>query len=287
MGKGHFWVIVLAASGDRGAASGSMLNWTVGRAERLVPKDRIVAVVEEGERSSWDQELSDLPGENIVVQPDDRGTAAGILLPLLSILRRDPAAKVLVMPSDHHMNDEAVLDEAILEAIQAAHRDESHVVLLGMAPDDLEREYGWIVPGDPLNGGPVRRVAVFVENPAGARARTLARNGALWNSLILVAGARVMLDLYASAAPSLLGELADSCGDRSLLDSVYRMLPASDFSRDVLEPSPDRLLVLPVARCDWSDLGNPGRLEQFRARKIALRPGAPAPLPRSSSQAKG
>ena len=43
----------------------------------------------------------------MIVQPQGRGTAAGIYLPLLSIVARDPDAEIAVLPSDHHVDDEA------------------------------------------------------------------------------------------------------------------------------------------------------------------------------------
>jgi len=63
-----------------------------------------------------------LPEANIVVQPQNRGTAAGILLPLLSILARDPEAKLIVLPSDHFVADEELLGDAILQAFEAIER---------------------------------------------------------------------------------------------------------------------------------------------------------------------
>jgi len=117
----HLWAILLAA-GDglrvrsfttdaRGASipkqycafdgRHSMLRWAVNRAARLVPKRQIVAVVARQHQRLWQRELSDLAPENLLVQPQNKGTAAGLLLPLLDILRRDPQATILVLPSDH------------------------------------------------------------------------------------------------------------------------------------------------------------------------------------------
>jgi mannose-1-phosphate guanylyltransferase len=45
--------------------------------------------------------LSEMPKSNIMVQPSNRGTGNGVLLPLIHILARDPAAHIVLLPSDH------------------------------------------------------------------------------------------------------------------------------------------------------------------------------------------
>ena len=91
-------------------------------------------VVTEHHRRHWRQTLADLPPENVIVQPRNRGTAAGILLPVLDIvLSRDRAARVLVLPADHHVASEDVLRRTLLVAGRAVRRPNAPVVMLGMA----------------------------------------------------------------------------------------------------------------------------------------------------------
>jgi mannose-1-phosphate guanylyltransferase len=248
-----------------------MLQWTISRATRLVPKKRVVVVVAEGHRRWWREDLADLPQENIVVQPLNRGTAVGLLLPFLTILQRDPDARIVVLPSDHHVGDEEALRRAILEALEAVSFDNRRVVLLGALPERPETEYGWIVPHDSLDS--VRDVATFVEKPREEMARTLMDRGALLNTLILVAGGRALLHLYTRHLPGVLGELLtwrdNARRSDSELGRLYRSLATHDFSRDVLTHSCDSLSVLPIASCGWSDLGTPDRLRLFRREKAS------------------
>ena len=109
-GTGQLWAVVLAggdgrrvAALTRGVAGESapkqycafgsdepLLRWALRRAAAIVPWSRILVVVTEHHRRYWQQTLSDLPPQNIIVQPSNRGTAAGILLPVLDIvLHRD------------------------------------------------------------------------------------------------------------------------------------------------------------------------------------------------------
>jgi mannose-1-phosphate guanylyltransferase len=283
----HLWAILLAA-GDgvrvrpfttnaRGesvpkqyyAFNGhhSMLRWTVNRAVQLVPQQRIVAVVANKHRRWWRPELSDLEPENILVQPQNRGTAAGLLLPLFEILHRDPQATILVLPSDHYVADEACLAQVIVDAIQAVQGEPDQVVLVGMTPQEADTEYGWIVPSDSTTAT-IQHVAAFEEKPDRATAQRLKNRGALLNSLILVAVGRTLLHLYDLTAPDLVGEFVAwhdrMTSRRSGLDDLYPHLPTYDFSKQLLERSVGYLSVIRASPCGWSDLGTPGRLQRFR-----------------------
>ena len=277
------WAIVLAAGEGRRLAAHTtngrgvtvpkqycsfgreacMLQWALARAGRVAAPDRIVTVVAKEHRSFWERELARLPQENIVVQPRNRGTAAGILLPLIEVVSRDPEATVVVMPSDHHIDDEETFTAAIENAIVAAEWDPVRVVLLGVTPDHADTEYGWILPTH--RRWPIASVERFVEKPGAAAAAELLRDGALWNSFVFVAKARTLLELYRRALPSLhlaFEKYAVEPGAETLSE-LYGTLTPADFSRDVLEGSVDRLRVLSVPACGWSDLGTPPRLQRF------------------------
>ena len=49
-------------------------------------------------------------------------------------------------------------------------------------------------------------------------------------------------------------------GDEPTLRGIYQQIPSHDFSRHLIEPSVDRLWVVPVPPCGWSDLGTPERV---------------------------
>lgn len=262
----------------------SMLSWTLARAGCLVPPERVITIVAEQHRRWWEQELRRLPPGNVVVQPANRGTTPGILLPVVEVLRRDPRAVVVVLPTDHFVKDESVLQAALLRAIEVASTQTQRIMLLGMEAEGSHEGYGWILPS--AGGGPSdpRLVDAFLEKPDAATARGLARQGALLNSFILAGKGAALLALCASVVPRWPEGLLDcraagsECDPR--LRQLYAELPASDFSRDVLQAMPQRLLVLTVRGCGWSDLGVPERLLAFllqRGGSIQARPAGDPP----------
>src|SRR5215475_13041120 len=67
----------------------SMLEHTLARVELLIPRERILVVVSRHHREEVKQQLAHWPADNTIVQPANRDTAPGILLPLAHISYRD------------------------------------------------------------------------------------------------------------------------------------------------------------------------------------------------------
>lgn len=280
--SGSLWVILLAAGeGSRVrdltrdqdgvsvpkqfcalSGSQSMLHWAIRRAARLVPLERIVPVVAAQHRHLWKDEFAGIPQRNLAIQPHNRGTAVGILFPLVQILERDPDARVLVLPSDHYVGNEEILHGALIQALDSVEADPSRIVLVGMPPRESDPEYGWILPS--CSTGGVCRVGAFVEKPDSMTACTLMGRGGVLNSFIIAGKGESLQLLYLRSMPHLLHEFVawrDSkvtgCPD---LETLYQIVPTSDFSKDVLQRSCDYLSVVRAAACGWTDLGTPNRL---------------------------
>lgn len=243
-----------------------MVRWALRRAGDLVPASRILVVVAEQHRRFWRKALAGIPRENVLVQPRNRGTAAGILLPALEIvLRRDREARLVVLPADHHVGAEAVLRNALLAAVRSLRRPDARLVLLGMTGEGDDLEFGWIVPS-PGPTAALRAVDEFVEKPDARITRRLADRGALINSLIFAAQGRTLLRLYQDWLPGLLRSflpVVATGSEPDALRALYDEIPTRDFSRAVLERCAPSLAVLTVPPCAWSDLGTPRRLTRF------------------------
>lgn len=291
--SGQLWAVVLAggdgtrvSSFSRGStgervpkqycafgASESLLRQAVRRAAALVPRERIVVVVAELHRSLWREALPDLPPENVVVQPRNRGTAPGVLLPVLEVvLHRERDARLIVLPADHHVGSEDVLRRALREAARVVRRPGSPVVLLGMAGEEGDHEYGWILPAVRSSGG-VRAVLSFVEKPDPETSRGLASDGALVNSFIFASRGRTLMRLFEDTVPDLARAMVPvvaAGSPRGWLRRLYDEIPTLDFSRAVLERAPASLGVLAAPACGWSDLGTPSRLERFLGRRVRM-----------------
>jgi mannose-1-phosphate guanylyltransferase len=117
-----------------------------------------------------------------------------------------------------------------------------------------------------------------VEKPDRETAAGLMALRALLSTLMLVADAGALLRLYEEALPELFRSFVDrSNGNRQTREDLYETIRDADFSRDVLQRFADRLSLLPVPDCGWSDLGTPGRVQKFLDRQQAGRRGVTPP----------
>jgi len=249
----------------------SLLRKTIDRLGVVVDANRIVVVVSAQHRRWWEPELSDIAPENVIVQPCNRGTACGVLLPLIFILSRDPCARVVVSPSDHFVHDELTLTSSLMAAQTHVDALPDRLVLLGMVPDRPETGYGWITPF-PGHQGSVRGVASFVEKPDGEVAEELMRSGALWSSFTFVAAGETLMNHFRRSMPWLVEkfdrrlEFATGHNRNYALLSLYDRLPTVDFSRGLLEQLGGGIHVLAVPPCGWTDLGTPERVSECAMR---------------------
>lgn len=261
----------------------SLLQEALHRARSVVAHEHICVIVAEQHRPWWQGTLWSLPASNIVVQPRNRGTANGILLPLLRIVARDPLARIAFLPADHYVRDEQTLTTALRRAFDRLSRNPSDLILLGITPEDPDPELGYILPAarDADGAAPVER---FVEKPDAAAARRLIDAGGLWNSFIFVASGFAVLSLLRRRYPEIVDRMetavarnADGRAVRALAD-LYEQLPEIDFSRHVIQGAEAWLRVLRVPHCGWNDLGTPRRvaetLSQIRQSQPARAPVA-------------
>jgi mannose-1-phosphate guanylyltransferase len=243
----------------------SLLQEALQRARRVVPPDRVCAIVARQHERHWRHVLWSLPARNVIVQPRNCGTANGVLLGLLRILERDPLAHVVFLPADHYVHDEALLADSVRTAAMFT-GDRNGLTLLGIEPDDIDLELGYIVPGDLLEDG-TRQVEQFVEKPTAALARDLIARGAVWNSFIFWARGTRLLELIRGRLSEIVEEMTkalarDWRGDEgiSALTELYERLPVVDFSRAVMQGAESALRVCSAPACGWTDLGTPRRV---------------------------
>lgn len=253
----------------------SMLEHTFHRAEKLIPRERLFTIVSKDhlEHPEVRLQIGSRPGGTIIVQPKNKDTGPGLLLPLMHLYKRSPESVVVVFPSDHFILAEDLFLSYVQVACRAVERDPSRLVLLGIEPNEPESEYGYILPGArvknlfPLD---LRRVSRFIEKPEPRAAGELILKGGLWNTMVMVFKAKTVLDLARNATRRLYNsfqQILEAIGtpqERDVVEETYRYMEPVNFSKELLEPScqPRRscLAVLRVRGVIWSDWGSAQRI---------------------------
>jgi mannose-1-phosphate guanylyltransferase len=246
----------------------SLLRQTLERTALLIPPERTI-VVSLQQHADWvAAEFRGGPSPTVLLQPQDRGTAAAILLGTHWIARRDPGATVAVFPSDHYILEEQVFMSHAGRVMAFLDRQPEWLVLLGAVPTEPDPEYGWIEPGEAVEAGDglgLRRVRRFWEKPSPETARVSLATGWLWNTFVFAARAPTLIEAGRRMLPDLharLARLAAFAGTEHepwAVRQAYALARAGNFSRAILEPCPPFLAVSRLPACTWSDLGTPAR----------------------------
>ena len=247
----------------------SMLRCTIDRAQLLIHPERILTVLTRHHMRYAQEQLADRLSGTMVVQPSCRGTGVGLLLPLLTIQKRDPESIVAVLPADHFIIENQRFMDHVDSAAEFVRADPSSLVLLGVNPDRAEDGYGWVERGPRVarSGTSIlHRVRQFWEKPGKKVAQRLRANGCLWNTFVLVGHTATFLDLFRSMASEIfdplvsLKETLDTAAEKQAVLDVFDRIPSSDFSRSILERIPERLRVMELTGVYWSDWGEEHRI---------------------------
>jgi mannose-1-phosphate guanylyltransferase len=86
----------------------SMLEHTLHRAEKLIPRERVFTVINEAHLGFPEvkRQISQRRQRTVIVQPENKETAPGLLLPLMHVSKRYPNSTVVIFTSDHFVLEE-------------------------------------------------------------------------------------------------------------------------------------------------------------------------------------
>lgn len=207
-------------------------------------------------------ERAGITPEAVYLEPVARNTAPAIAVAALAVAARDADGILVVMPSDHVIDDGHAFADAVRRAGQVAAA--GRLVLFGIKPSSSHTGYGYIRSGAPLadGGGGALAVDAFVEKPDQATAEGyLAAGTYLWNSGIFVLHARTFLDemqrLAAdilTAAKAALAKAREDLGFLRLDGNAFASAPAISIDYAVMERT-QKAAVLPID-VGWNDVGS-------------------------------
>lgn len=200
----------------------------------------------------------EVEASRIILEPEGRNTAPAVALAAHEAMKTDDDAILVVLPSDHVIQQTALFLEALTTAIDLAKDDA--LVTFGVVPDKPETGYGYIKKG--MATGAAFKVDKFVEKPDVATASEFFQSGLYyWNSGMFVFKASAYLKELAAQTPRIAEAMAKATANASAdLDftrvnaEAFKSSPADSIDYAVMEHTADALVV--PLDAGWSDIGS-------------------------------
>jgi mannose-1-phosphate guanylyltransferase / mannose-6-phosphate isomerase len=196
----------------------------------------------------------------ILLEPVPRNTAPAIAAAAYWAIAAGEDDPLLVMPSDHLIEDRAAFHAAIDAALPAAL--EGKLLTFGIRPTSPHTGYGYIQAAANDDGLAVRRVERFVEKPSVGLARKFVDDGSYyWNSGIFLFRPSAYVRELALHAPDVAEQVKRAMSEATI-DGLFVRPDSEAFAASpnisidyaVMEHS-GQVLVVPVSFA-WSDVGS-------------------------------
>ncbi|NIN70891.1 MAG: NTP transferase domain-containing protein [Gemmatimonadetes bacterium] len=226
---------------------------TMERARALTDASRVLIVAGEHLRSHLESHFPDLAQDQLLLEPQARGTAPALAWAASEIIARAERTEQAVMVSlntDHVIRPLGDFVSTLELAVEAA-GDLGRLLTVGIRPDRPETDYGYIEVGERLTPG-VFEVRRFVEKPDKETATGyLARGGFLWNSGMFVWRPQLLLAELDARTPELAGELEHLAEGE--VAEFFEHAPTLTIDYGLMERSPNIAVV--EAEFEWDDVG--------------------------------
>jgi mannose-1-phosphate guanylyltransferase len=249
----------------------SLLKHTIDRASMIISPKKLKIVVNKDHSEFLDDEIKGMPQIDLVEQPIQKETGAGIVLPMLKVFYEDPESTVALFPSDHFIIGESRFMGYVEKATKFVDDNPEMIVMLGIHTDRSETGYGWIEPESIINdtyGARFFSVRRFWEKPSKNVTTFLVEKGCLVNTFVLIGKSKTFLyhanrnmpDLFKAFAP--IRSMIGTPFEKIMINRIYKYLPSHNFSKCVLENISRSLAVMEVNDVYWSDWGEEYRVNQ-------------------------
>src|SRR5204863_400731 len=193
------------------------------------------------------------------LDPMSRDSGPAVAVSAVLAAERDRNALVLVLAADHVVRKPEEFHAACRLAAAAA--GEGRIVTFGIEPTHPATSYGYIRPGEKLNGASARTVDAFVEKPDAATAANYVAERYLWNSGNFLFHAATMLGEIERFEP-VMAEAAKAAVAGFTRDLDFLRLASEPFARapkksiDYAVMQRTKLAVVIPTDPGWSDIGS-------------------------------
>jgi len=240
----------------------TLLNQTISRLQGLIPAANILILTNALQENEVRKVASMLPAENIFAEPAKRDTAPAVALGIGLVAARDPDATMVVLPSDHLINDTDAFQSVLGDSLAIASKTNA-LVTIGIKPTWPCPSYGYIERGTPAKldfetTHEPFEVSCFREKPNPELAEQFLRQGNFaWNAGMFVWSLKTVTSELQKHTPELAGfinELRDSPDVSATIAGKFPKLTPISIDYALMEKA-TRVLNI-EASFDWDDVGS-------------------------------
>lgn len=233
----------------------SLLQSTFERLKQFMPAENIVNITNVKHSSNVKLQLEQVSDDiTILAEPLSKNTAPAIALATKFIQQKEEDPVILVVPSDHLIENNEKFIETVKKGEKLAQK--GYIVTFGIEPNYPETGYGYInILKEPLLNG--FKVKEFVEKPDSETAQKYVdAKTYFWNSGIFMFKASTMVSEIKKLAPEIykvMDEFDFSTSDK-IEYNLFDRMPNISIDYAIMEKS-DKIALVKL-ESDWNDLGS-------------------------------
>ena len=247
----------------------TLIQLTVDRFKDICPPENIWVVTSASYEHIINEQLPEIPSEQILLEPCRRNTAPCIAYVSWKIKSKNPKANIVVTPSDHIVMDVNEFRRVINSAMKFTLSSDA-IVTLGMKTTRPETGYGYIEADLTMacpSNKEIYRVDAFKEKPDLETAkRYIQKKNFFWNAGIFVWNVNTIVNamrVYQPALSKIFEKMLPyffTEKEQEMINELFPMCENISVDYAVMEKA-DEIYVFP-ASFGWSDLGTWGSLHE-------------------------
>ena len=232
----------------------SLLERTYERLMSIMDKDNILAITNAKHSTDVRMQLMEYTKDvRILSEPIAKNTAPAISVAVKFLLDFNMDDIIVVLPSDHLIEDTKKFASTIDEAQKLARQ--GYIVTLGVKPTSAGTGFGYIKAGSKLDNG--YKVDSFKEKPDLKTAQRYVEEGNyFWNAGIFIFKASVFMETLKKTAPDIydITQLFNFKTQESIDYMTFDKYPSISVDYAVMERADNIAMV--EMQSDWNDLGS-------------------------------
>lgn len=241
----------------------SLIQSTFKRLRSLVSMSDIYVVSTIAQSKLITSQLNEFKSQNLILEPFGKNTAPCIGLAALHLKKIDPDGVMVVLPSDHVVQNLDAFIKALTLGRDMAYEHEA-LLTIGIKPTFPATGYGYIQHDKKIHSSgqwTVHKVKTFAEKPDIEVARLFLESGDfLWNSGIFIWQVSTILQELEDKMPDLYDGLTKIDAvlgtekEEKTVETVYRQIRSESIDYGVMEKA-EKVLVL-KGDFGWNDVGS-------------------------------